>query len=539
PEQVRNCIIHYYKEEHVRWVLLVGDADYDENPGDSNTPPTYSYDKEWEIPTRYVWNPRDFDWDDEYDTFFTPTDYYYAGLDGDWDDDGDGYFGESAWWSTVDEADWTPDVWVGRLPARTETEVTNMVNKIIKFEQTHPVIRDMLLLGAQLDYWGPTYGSTCKEHLVKRRVIPTYVTTHKYYQEGGSLSWTSVVDAINAYDPTLVSSASHGSETGLWLYGDGTFVDTSTPDLLTNTGILWYAQACSSGAFDWRSDCLGEAMEKDPDGSTVNYIGATREAWYYIGEWYLSGLCGLLDVLFWEQFFRHGDMQPGPCLYLSKLTYVTTYAGDINWEIERQNILAYNLIGDPETPYGPVLVEAVIHLYPGWNLISLPVIPKSTKIEDVLEPIEGKWSEIWSYQITKGRRGAKGTWLWASGSYDKRGRWHIKGKLKTMEDGKGYWIYALEETYLVVRGYDLLPGPAVPPSYPVYEGWNLVGFKSRYEMLGEDYLGPASYSVVHVIRYDPTTRMFREVDLGSNFVPGEAYWMYFYYDDVIAPPAPP
>ena len=85
-----------------------------------------------------------------------------------------------------------------------------------------------------------------------------------------------------------------------------------------------------------------------------------------------------------------------------------------------------------------------------------------------------------------------------------------------------------------------MPGPAVPPSYPVYKGWNLVGFKSRYEMLGEEYLGPASYSVVHVIRYDPTTRTFKNVDPSSeNFVPGEAYWIYFYYDDVIAPPASP
>jgi len=82
-----------------------------------------------------------------------------------------------------------------------------------------------------------------------------------------------------------------------------------------------------------------------------------------------------------------------------------------------------------------------------------------------------------------------------------------------------------------------MPGPAVPPSYPVYKGWNLVGFKSRYEMLGEEYLGPALGSVVHVVGYDPTTGTFSEIDPNTvNFVPGEAYWMYFCEDALITPP---
>jgi len=529
PEQVRNCIIHYYKNEHVRYVLLVGDVDDAENPYDSDMPPTYSYDEPWEVPTRYVWNPRDLDKNGDWDTFFTPTDYYYAGLDGSWDADGDGYFGENATRSAsgVDEVDWTPEVWVGRLPARTEEEVTNMVNKTIRFEQTHLVVRDMLLLGAQLD--NLTYGSTCKEHLVEEGIIPAYVDVHRYYEESGALSWENVRDAINTYDPALVDSASHGSESGdaLLIYRDGTFADTSTPDYVTNTGILWYAQACSSGAFDWHYDCLGEAMEKDPDGSTVNYIGGTRETWYYVGERYLSGLNGLLDVLFWEQFFAQGYMQPGPCLYLSKLTYVTRVE-DINWEIERQNLLAYNLIGDPETPFGPVMVEVVVHLYPGWNLVSLPIIPKDKRIEYVFGPIMGKWSEIWTYDAQYK------SWVWAREVYS-GGVWTVVGTLRTLEDGKGYWICMTEEAYLVVRGYGLVPGPNVPPTYPVYKGWNLIGLKSKYETPVADYLRDLNYS--YIIGFDPSTGRFISVDPSTGtLTPGMGYWVYFNEDGIIIPP---
>jgi len=38
-----------------------------------------------------------------------------------------------------------------------------------------------------------------------------------------------------------------------------------------------------------------------------------------------------------------------------------------------------------------------ISLYSGWNLISLPLIPDSSNIEDVLAGIEGNVISVWAY----------------------------------------------------------------------------------------------------------------------------------------------
>ncbi|MFW9945783.1 MAG: C25 family cysteine peptidase, partial [Candidatus Odinarchaeota archaeon] len=131
-ERIRNMIKSYYERENIKWILLIGDA------------------QENLIPIRYVYNPdvvimQQYDpteseylnWDD----YYKPTDFYYADLDGSWDEDNDNVFGESAEYNKngKDEIEWIPEVYVGRLPADTATELEIMVNKTLKYE-TNPYI---------------------------------------------------------------------------------------------------------------------------------------------------------------------------------------------------------------------------------------------------------------------------------------------------------------------------------------------------------------------------------------------------------------
>lgn len=274
PEKIRNCIKQYYQDNNVKWVLLVGDADNDDGPqlappfystaisSDDNfiaagradgkvylfgkTPtPNYILDKDWEVPTRYVWNP-----DDGFDDLFTgmsddftPTDYYYAGLDNDWDADVDNYFGESPLYSCQEEADWMAEVYVGRWPVRTVAELEAVMAKTINFENNPLPSRNFLYLGAEFG-WNYT-SKNLKENLrtvstSEHKSIPSSLGARLLYQPD-NLSFDNVINEINTYNPIFVNAAGHGSPEEVYLYWGGAFEDKSTESSLANSGFLQYS----------------------------------------------------------------------------------------------------------------------------------------------------------------------------------------------------------------------------------------------------------------------------------------------------------
>ena len=129
-----------------------------------------------------------------------------------------------------------------------------------------------------------------------------------------------------------------------------------------------------------------------------------------------------------------------------------------------------------------------VELFPGWNLISLPLIPvdpvtglRDVGIEDVLgvlndpEVIDSVWwydpfpAEVWKV-FTPGP---------------------AADDLLTLEDGRGYWVRLVDDaeaTTLPIEGFTILfqggfPGP--PPDYPVSKGWNLIGLKTTKNSKGD------------------------------------------------------
>lgn len=122
PERIKRAIAHYETTKNVKYAMLVGDIN--------------------KFPVRHIMAINT-----EWDTRFYPSDLYYADLyddDGNldnWDYDNDGYFGETNFAGgqntpqvNMDRINLKPDIAVGRIPASTVQEVTNYVNKIIKYE---------------------------------------------------------------------------------------------------------------------------------------------------------------------------------------------------------------------------------------------------------------------------------------------------------------------------------------------------------------------------------------------------------------------
>ena len=174
----------------------------------------------------------------------------------------------------------------------------------------------------------------------------------------------------------------------------------------------------------------------------------------------------------------------------------------------------------------------------GWNLISLPIMPFDTSIESVLAPLTFPYDliSVWYYDCCQDEWLVYGT---GYGSFK---------TLKTMEDGKAYWVrmrYPEEQhldpsisgTYpytLWVFGTKAPMPPGLPSSYDVCEGWNMVGFRSIEEMAPEDYLAdfsPSEYGAIY--GWDPYLQDW--ITNPGKLAPGYGYWIPFSVAGAIHP----
>lgn len=150
----------------------------------------------------------------------------------------------------------------------------------------------------------------------------------------------------------------------------------------------------------------------------------------------------------------------------------------------------------------------------GWNLISLPLIPNDTDIETILVGVSSNVATVWHYD-TETKAWSSWAPVWS-------------GDLLTMEDGKGYWIQMNTADTLVVEGVEFPLPPALPPAYPVFEGWNLIGFKSCTPRTASDYLAAIEYTVM----YDGQGQRIMDSDY---LEPGCGYWLAAPQDGTIYP----
>jgi len=184
--------------------------------------------------------------------------------------------------------------------------------------------------------------------------------------------------------------------------------------------------------------------------------------------------------------------------------------------------------------------RSVIHLEPGWNLISTPIIPYAVNgnaagaIEDVLFHLimHNSVRDVWSYQWNGTQN------VWKSWTADPL----VPDDLDKIEDGKGYWIFMNMEDDLTVVGTWKVIGNNAPPQYPVFYGPNLIGYThfGRPTLwptkVRADYLGPAVEPYTQVLYlWDAEQEVYRAVYSGQHMTLGAGYWLATIQDGTIAP----
>jgi hypothetical protein len=366
-EKVHN-FLQYTKGERpsIKWLLILGDSEF--------------------LMPRQLWHysySRGQPFGDYY-----YSDVYYAGLGSDWDEDGDGRYGEVNYNGTI-EGDLNWDLYVGRLPASNETQASNYISKLIRYETDPPVGTWM----SRFLNWGslmepPNLETTVNRYYphksnaykVCQRVkgnLPSYLDYKELYDyqqlEGGNYSMYDATDTLNRNN--MLSQFNSGASMLNFVgqaryqayalndygapYGDGTLYVWNEPmtyqdhSIFTNGDMMpfMYASTCDTAKFfqtGWWEDKSLETWLTSQSGGVIGLISSTNvsargeeknRTW---GNWYL-------DEEFWKLFVNSGETRPGRTMYLLKDRYKDKWFSP-TMEIKETivgMIYAYILLGEP------------------------------------------------------------------------------------------------------------------------------------------------------------------------------------------------
>jgi len=348
--RIRNFIIDAYSIWGTRYVLLGGDGDGDDVGGESG---------DEIIPHRGFASLDDDD---------IPADMYYACLDGTFDYNANGTYGEPNDGPGGGGVDLFAEVYVGRAPVDSQTEVNNFVAKTLAYQNinaTDKNLRKVWMVGEYLGFggvadWGGNYKDEIKEGS----------SAHSYTTVGFEDSpYAAPFDVSTLYDrdypgndwPTSELISIINDNTHLINHLGHAYVDyvmkMYNPDVdnLTNDELYFigYSQGCYDGAFDDRDapppygtgdyldyDCISEHLTTEAHGA-VAFIANSR---YGFGAPTTDGPSQHFDREFWDAILGEGIFNIGIANQDSK----EDNAGRIGDAYDRWCYYEINLFGDPE-----------------------------------------------------------------------------------------------------------------------------------------------------------------------------------------------
>ncbi len=317
-EKIRNFIIDAQVNWGTKWVLLGGDVNT------LRARAAYAMTSGGGIPGE----------DD------IPCDLYYSDLDGSWDLNENLVYGEVA-----DSVDMYPDVFVGRISARSDAQAEDVVNKILSYEKNPPLDYQLNALFFAEVMWGNPYtdGGVAKDYIDNYFVPPRFDPITKLYQSLGNESAEAVLAAMNQ-GQNLMNHNGHAWIEVLSVGWD--YITNWDMDALSNSprnGIL-FSIGCWPGAYDY--DCFGEHFVNNPNGGGIAFIGNSRYGWGSPGN-PEYGYSDRFDQQFFKALFEDDIYNLGATLASAKATYVSR-AGQEN--VYRWCEYEITLFGDPEMP---------------------------------------------------------------------------------------------------------------------------------------------------------------------------------------------
>lgn len=363
-DRIRSFLRDRYAEWGIRYVLLIGNPDpYDRSVG--------SADSIGSVPMKMAWPRGD-------GSEGIPTDMYYGDLDGEWDVDGDGHAAGKDDFETHSTRHEYPDdnggveneiythtwdaygydldqeVRVGRIPFDDEGRVDSILDRTIRYQQadgSSSAGRDRAYLACSfLDE------STDMAYLGRRlhdRILdPGGVNAVTLYQRGSGfahdehLEGAALIDEWKDAGCGLVLMAGHGDDervrVGYEPDWDGVIMNTDNVSGLVAPNPHIFMASSSNASPETRGN-LAHALLYD---IAVSVLAPTRPTFYKVGATDFGGSDWLGDLGY--RYLRKlvGGSSAGQALAEMR----STSAPDDS-EYKRQNLLAFNLYGDPHGLY--------------------------------------------------------------------------------------------------------------------------------------------------------------------------------------------
>ena len=389
-EKMKYYIKYAIENYGISYVLLVGGK-----MGQRDT---------WYLPVRYI--QMDNGWEPHYvsDLYFADI-YDEHGDFSSWDSDNDGIFGEWTEGSTPEDTgiDLYPDVSIGRLPCRSESEVATVVEKIITYEtttahqswfhtmvaiagDTYPESYDPLWVG----YEGEHYANLALENM-------SQFTPLRLFLSDGTLTGSQdVIDAYNngcgfAYfvghgnprtwgnhppdSPEFVNGLQNNEMSQLQNKDQypvcivsgchNCQFDVGLINILhgiKEQGIHYFL--VPGGKFwrsEWTPECWGWQMTNQKDGGSIVTYGATALGHTKEDKSSFAGGINELEVEMFHQYGQLGVSHAGDILKNAISWYLDTYP--VDWSTTNETLLldtwvdvqvaqTYILFGDPSLLIG-------------------------------------------------------------------------------------------------------------------------------------------------------------------------------------------
>jgi len=265
-EKIRNYIKQEYQDHGIEHVILCGDVEH---------VPYRGFYCEVQSSSLYT--------DDD-----IPSDLYYSALDGTWNDDGDNLWGE------IGEDDLLPDVSVGRISFSNSTELSNVLNKSMMYQES-PVFGELdkpLLAGEDLYSNPQTWGGDYLDLLIGYQNENGYITEGiptsqdietLYDRDLGSWSISELITKINS-GKSYVHHSGHANQTYCMRMNSNSITNTNFSQVngTTHNYSHVYTHGCLSGSFDY-NDCIAEEMV-NLENFAASFIGNSRYGWFNEGQ---------------------------------------------------------------------------------------------------------------------------------------------------------------------------------------------------------------------------------------------------------------
>ena len=176
-----------------------------------------------------------------------------------------------------------------------------------------------------------------------------------------------------------------------------------------------------------------------------------------------------------------------------------------------------------------------VKLSPGWNLVSVPGDPSDPSLDSVL-PSSHPATTVLSYAPND----PNGPWLTATRAAGMDWSDNASNTLSEIRAGHGYWV----ETGTFTPLSTLIPerpAAAVPPTYAVSAGWNLLGVTdvtlAQEEFGVVSYLASTDWSVAYTYNTQANSwAKHSNVPTNTDKVAvGKGLWVYMKSDGALAP----